>query len=50
MLDRNEVCSVLGIGVEEFDLLRQQIEIRMPGKWDRASNNERTVFVYMRIA
>lgn len=49
MLDREDIMSDLEIGPLEFDDLRQQIEARMPGAWDRAASTDGRVFVYKRL-
>lgn len=49
VLDREDIMSDLDIGASEFEELRQQIEARMPGAWDRAASTDGCVFVYKRL-
>jgi hypothetical protein len=50
MLDRDQVMVDLGITDPAFEELQQQIEARMPGKWDKASATDRRHYIYMRLA
>jgi hypothetical protein len=49
-LDRAVVMVHLGTTDQGFDLLQQQLETRMPGRWDRASSPDRNSYVYVRLA
>jgi hypothetical protein len=48
-MDRDKISRDLGISDAMFDDVQQQIEARMPGKWDKASSSNRQFYVYMRL-
>lgn len=48
LLDRDQVMIDLAVTPWAFQELQVQIELRMPGKWNRASATDGSLFVYMR--
>jgi hypothetical protein len=50
VLDRSKVITDLAITDTDFDDIQRQLEARIPGKWNRASDTAGQLYVYMRLA